>query len=262
MKNLFQYAFAFVASVLVLSACTDDYDYDAPAAYQGLYITGDQTAYAFTPADETQTISFKVVRPNGGPAETIDLQSNNELFDVPESVTFEAGQTEVEVVLTCALEAGQTESLDITLPEGTYDENYFSGTFSIAASCDYIWESAGSATYTSPFWGLQKTVAVQHAVGTNLYELIGVFRAGYNLQFTLDDDYNAGSIPAVQNTGYVYSSYGEVSMEFDPAYGSQFVNDGNEFAFSVYWFVSAGYFNGSSGPDFEYFTWNEGYPGE
>lgn len=262
MKNLFKYAFALVAGALLLSACTDEYEYTPSDAYQGLYITGEQDTYQFTPADESQSFTVKVVRPQGGAAETYPLTSDNELFTLPESVTFEAGQTEAEITVTCALEAGQEEVLVISLPEGTYDETYFSGNFVISVKCDYVWEDAGVAEYTSPFWEMQKVVSIRHAVGTNMYELVDVFRAGYNLQFTLDDDYNADEIPAVQNCGFTYASYGQVGMEFDPAYGSQFVNEGSSFAFSVFWFVSAGYFNASTGPDFEYFDWVSGYPGE
>lgn len=239
MKNLFKYAFTLVVSALVLSACTDEYEYDAPAPYEGFYITGEQSAYMFTPADESQSFTVKVVRPQGGGEETIALTNNNELFNVPESVTFEAGQTEAEFTVTCALESGQSETLNISLPEGTYDETYFSGTFSIYVVCDYVWEDAGTVTFYSELlisgFGLNPIpdVKVRHAVGTNLYELIDVYKAGYNLQFTLDDDYNADELPEDQDTGLVYSG-STFHLYYYPEYGNTFTNDGNTFTMNVY----------------------------
>ncbi|MBR1838019.1 MAG: hypothetical protein IJ786_00490 [Bacteroidaceae bacterium] len=258
MKNLFKYAFALVASALMMSACTDEYEYDVPAAYEGAYITSDAASYTFTPADEQQTFSVKVVRPQGGPAKTIRIQSDNELFEVPSSVTFEEGQTEAEITVTADLAPGQTETLHITLPEGTYDLNYFGGTFTVTVNCEFIWEEAGKAIfYDYAFTGAENLVDVEHAVGTNLYVLKAPFRQGYDIQFYLDDDYNALTLPASQQTGFVHSTYGAVEMVYNPQEAG-FFNDGYEFAMYVRFNVSIGSF----GLAWFYFDWIEGYPGE
>lgn len=259
MKNLFKYAFALVVSALVMSACTDEYEYVPADAYKGLYITGEQTSYDFTTEDPVQSFVIKVVRANSSAAQTVVLTSDNELFNVPESVTFEEGQTEVEFTVTCNLAPGQEETLNISLPKGMYDATYFSGTFATTVICDYIWEDAGEAEYVSPFWGHEATVAVRHATDTNIYELVSVFAEGYNIRFTLNDDYNAESMPMLQSSGIVDGTYGPVTMEFDPKY-SVFTNEGNVFKFSVFWRVAAGYFNTKAA--FDSFTWTEGYPGE
>ncbi len=262
MKNLFKYAFVFVASALALTACTDDYEYDAPAPYQGLYITGEQSSFTFTPADEDQSFNVKVVRPQGGNAETISLESDNELFDVPESITYEAGQTEAEFTVHCALEPGQAETLNITLPEGSYDLNYFSGTFTITVNCDYVWEEAGSATLYSELliygFGMQpvEDVPVWHAVGTQMYRLKSAYRNGYDIDFYVDDDYNADYLPADQDTGLTYSG-STFHLYYYPAYGNTFTNEGNVFTMNVYIMNATSNF----GTWDEAFVW-DGWPGE
>lgn len=258
MKNLLKYAFAFVASALVLSACTDEYEYTPADAYDGVYLTADAKSFTFTPADESQEFTFKVVRPHGGAAESISLTSDNELFTVPATVDFEAGQTEAEVTVSCSLEAGQSETLNITLPEGTYDLNYFSGSFSFNVSCDYIWEDAGTAIfYERSFTGADKQVAVSHAVGTNMYVLKSVYASGYDFTFTLDEDYNALSCEDFVS-GYSHPTYGMVTYYYRPDSGCYFVNDGYEFEICHIATVSAGSFGLKS----NYFDWVEGYPGE
>lgn len=261
MKNLLKYAFAFVASALVLSACTDEYEYTPADAYDGIYLTADATNFTFTPADESQEFTFKVVRPHGGAAESISLTSDNELFTVPATVDFEAGQTEAEVTVSCSLEAGQSETLNITLPEGTYDLNYFSGSFSFSVSCDYVWEDAGTATFIEDvFVGFQKDVAVWHAQGTNMYVLKAPYSNGYDIAFYLDDDYNAAELPAVQPLGYNYSTYGMTYMRYLPEQGAVFMNEGNKFTMTCVISVSMNGGWGNFGVYANYFVWND-WPG-
>ncbi|MBP3228980.1 MAG: hypothetical protein J6M53_09410 [Bacteroidaceae bacterium] len=262
MKQLLKYACTLVATALVLASCTDEFDY-TPASYEGAYIISDQSSVTFTPADATQQFTVKIVRPNGGAAETIAIESDNDAFTVPTSVTFEAGQTEAEITVTCDLVAGQQETLTLSIPDDACDLNWFSGSYSIKVKCEYLWEEAGSATLHSELlidgFGLapRPGVAVMHATGTNLYKLVGPYTSGYDIEFELDEDYNAANLPADQDTGLVYSG-STFHLYYYPQYGNSFTNDSNVFTMSVY------IMNASS--DFgvwnEKFVWDEGYPGE
>ncbi|MBR1838960.1 MAG: hypothetical protein IJ786_05315 [Bacteroidaceae bacterium] len=268
MKNYLKYTLTLVATALLMSACTDEYEYTPAEAYKGLYIATEQTNVTFQPTDREKTIVVKVVRPNAGAAQTVHFQevtvSDENAFEgIPESVTFEKGETETEFTVTCNIEPGEDATLEISLPENTYDILYFSGTLKISAKVEFVWEEAGKAIYRSSVFGFEDEVKVMHPQGTNRYVLKDVIVEGYDLEFYLDDDYNALSWPNLQATGYEYGDYGMVYFFHNPASGYTFTNEGNFFRFVTVPVVVYG--EGLAAIDdasYESFEWIEGYPGE
>ncbi|MBP3228251.1 MAG: hypothetical protein J6M53_05640 [Bacteroidaceae bacterium] len=260
MKQIFKYAFALVASALVLASCTEEYDYTPAAAYEGYYLTASQTDYSFQPTEAVQTYIVKLVRSNAAAAERVVLQGDNDAFSFPSAVSFEAGQTEAEFTVTSQLVPGQSETLHIYLPEGTYDLTYFGGYLTITAEVQFVWEEAGTATfYERVFAGFNKQCTIKHAVGTNMYVLEAPYAEGYDLTFYLDEDYNALEVQDPFPTGYSYSSYGMVTFRYIAGDANcAFTNEGNEFTVKGYATVSADSFGAYA----NYFDWDEGYPGE
>ena len=80
----------------------------------------------------------------------------------------------------------------------------------VSVMCDFDWESIGNGHYISPEWWAEEfDVPIEHAKGSNIYRMIGLFQAGYDIQFTIDND----KVYVPLQGSWVHSSYGVVSLQ-------------------------------------------------
>ena len=83
----------------------------------------------------------------------------------------------------------------------------------VSIMCDYNWLNLGNGFYSSPEWWEEEFyVPIQHAEGTNIYRMIGLFQSGYDIQFTINAD-NTVMVPG--QPSWVHSSYGAVWLVGD-----------------------------------------------
>lgn len=76
--------------------------------------------------------------------------------------------------------------------------------------CDFNWESIGNGHYISPEWWEEEfDVPIEHAKGSNIYRMIGLFQNGYDIQFTIEGD----KVYVPLQGSWVHSSYGVVSLQ-------------------------------------------------
>ena len=84
------------------------------------------------------------------------------------------------------------------------------GTTSVSVMCDFDWEQLGNGHYISPEWWEEEfDVAIEHAKGSNIYRMIGLFQEGYDIQFIIDGD----AVYVPKQGSWVHSSYGVVSLQ-------------------------------------------------
>ena len=79
--------------------------------------------------------------------------------------------------------------------------------------CDYNWINLGNGFYSSPEWWEEEFyVPIQHAEGTGIYRMIGLFESGFDIQFTINAD-NTVTVPS--QPSWVHSSYGKIYLVGD-----------------------------------------------
>ena len=79
--------------------------------------------------------------------------------------------------------------------------------------CDYNWINLGNGFYSSPEWWEEEfDVPVQHAEGTNIYRLIGLFQSGYDIQFTIESD---NKVYVASQPSWYHSTYGDIYLVGD-----------------------------------------------
>jgi len=80
----------------------------------------------------------------------------------------------------------------------------------VSVMCDFDWESIGNGHYISPEWWEEEfDVPIEHAKGSNIYRMIGLFQEGYDIQFTIEGD----KVYVPLQGSWVHSSYGLVSLQ-------------------------------------------------
>lgn len=143
--------------------------------------------------------------------ENVALQNQWVTFANGEYITY-------ALLLFSDMEVGKTYSCTLNLSENdaaTNNPEYGQQilTTSIELICDYNWLSMGNGFYSSPEWWEEEfEVPVQHAEGTNIYRLMGLFQNGYDVQFTINAD-NTVTVPA--QASWVHSSYGKIWLVGD-----------------------------------------------
>ncbi len=84
------------------------------------------------------------------------------------------------------------------------------GTTNVSVTCDFDWENIGNGHYISPEWWEEEfDVPIEHAKGSNIYRMIGLFQEGYDIEFTIEGD----KVYVPLQGSWVHSSYGVVSLQ-------------------------------------------------
>jgi hypothetical protein len=261
---------------MLLSACTEEPPVYQPAAPEAnevqAYIYSDtKTSYQFVALEQ----SFPVVigRNQTEGEASFELVTNDTVGAfVVEPVHFAAGEKSTTVNVTVNLSYGESYGLTLMIPEELATA-YGAPQVSINVLVDFTWVPMGSVLYASQWEGAQAEVAIEQAkeytdaAGNLLFRLVSPYYyvsptyctvKGLHLQFLLDKDYNAVSLPAegfveMENTGYNWM-YWVPSQYPDYCF---FINEGNIYALGTLWTEGASLY----GPVVEQWMWDNGYPG-
>ena len=261
---------------MLLSACTEEPPVYQPAELEAnevqAYIYSDtKTSYQFVALEQ----SFPVVigRNQTEGEASFELVTNDTVGAfVVEPVHFAAGEKSTTVNVTVNLSYGESYGLTLMIPEELATA-YGAPQVSINVLVDFTWLPMGSVLYASQWEGAQAEVAIEQAkeytdaAGNLLFRLVSPYYyvsptyctvKGLHLQFLLDKDYNAVSLPAegfveMENTGYNWM-YWVPSQYPDYCF---FINEGNIYALGTLWTEGASLY----GPVVEQWMWDNGYPG-
>lgn len=261
---------------MLLSACTEEPPVYQPATPETnevqAYIYSDtKTSYQFVALEQ----SFPVVigRNQTEGEASFELVTNDTVGAfVVEPVHFAAGEKSTTVNVTVNLSYGESYGLTLMVPE-ELTTAYGAPQVSINVLVDFTWLPAGTVHYVSEWEGAEADVAIEQAkeytdaAGNLLFRLVSPYYyvsptyctvQGLHLQFLLDKDYNAVSLPAegfveVENTGYNWM-YWVPSQYPDDCY---FINEGDIYTLGTLWTEGASLY----GPVKEEWTWEKGYPG-
>lgn len=129
MKKIYQ--LAGMALLVALSACSSSDDWtpgEESVCVNQLYFTSDAPEDELITPNETKSYTLQLSRENSDSEITIPLlKTGSELFQVPESVTFAAGESSVSVPVTfVGSENSDTYTCQIAIPEGLYSSPYTS----------------------------------------------------------------------------------------------------------------------------------------
>ncbi|MBP7359828.1 MAG: hypothetical protein WCR36_07870 [Bacteroidaceae bacterium] len=242
MKRLFDYCYMALMSVLLLSACSDDYEY-TPAennltSSQAYVYAENGTSLSFVPTD-AETFTVKLGRSVTTDKATVALTTTNNKFTVPSTVTFAAGQKTVDVPVTFDMAIGTTENVTIALDKNNSNP-YGADSLSMTIKRDYSWKSLGEGLFTSEFFGGSWSTVVYKADGVNVYKLKDLYKEGTDIIFELSEDGKTLKTFNKQETGYVHSKYGMVSVEPDSA--DPMTRQDNVLTFNLNFTVSEGSF--------------------
>jgi hypothetical protein len=215
MKKIFKYAYIALAGMMAISltSCTDKYEYDGVGeADPGAFISAEATQIKYT-AEDAQILKFTLQRTNPETAEDIALTCSNSKFQVPATVSFAAGEAKKEVSVPFSILGGTTEEVTIAVAPQSATV-YGVGEMKFTITRDFVWEYLGDGVYTCWLFGESWPQPVYRGEGTHLYKLPDCIAEGYDIEFELtDDDQHLARAIAKQETGYVHSSYGMVSVE-------------------------------------------------
>lgn len=208
---------AIVAASLSLTSCDQDNEgaiFEGPALAN---VSFTQKAINTETEESTMTIPVVVTRnystePYTATITMTDASGNN--FKLQNNqVTFAAGEQKAQTaVVITDIQEGNLYTCKLQLSDADvqtanqFENQIHSMTIEVLRRA---WISLGMAHYNSPEWWEEEfDVEVKQAEGTNLYKLIGLFQAGYDISFTIED--NKVYVP--KQVSWVHSGYGPVSL--------------------------------------------------
>lgn len=263
MKKIFKTTFALALGVLALASCSDDYEYTAPeATHEGsavAFVEGSSQSVVLGIDEANPTVSVAIVREDGTNAEDIPVEVtslNPDLFTVPATAHFDAGQTEttIDVAVDAAkMEAFTNYTAKLHLVSNVYAADN-SGLFELTVTKeDYV--QVGTGTYTSQFFGASWESPLKYSATLDQYRITDWISEGYPLEFTWNRETGECTMASKQTSGYVHPSYGMITAYAIAitADGQTVVFEDNTFYFGFNWRVSAGSF----GSTMETFTITE-----
>ena len=258
-----------VAAMGLFASCSDDDDYapGQPAGEYSVYFAEEQPAgdaqVAISPT--ATTFPVKICRADGKGQLTVPIKTlaaTSSVMSAPESVTFENGETEKTIDITCSTDMEQFKSYELylALPE-EYTSPYKTDAESPNLHLTVIKEDfvkMYDATWTDYYFFEDSwDVEVEYSAIKDLYRIKGVYDPTTetlffkwdgkdfngdedNPNFYLTDEDGAfltTTVPA----GFSYGDYGAVSLTWDTASGYNCSADG-EFMFYFEYTVSLGSF--------------------
>ncbi len=273
-KNLLSVLMVLIA-LATIHSCKDD----APVYVLAEKQVGGVQAFIYenTPSNlsvtpDKQTFELTFGRKNESQAATVDLQviDKDDKFDVP-ALSFAAGEKTKKINVSFNLAITESRQLTIIIPK---EQSYLYGndSLTITVKNDYTWLDAGIVSFNSDWAGTTKDIKIEKAKeGNGLYRILSPYyvlepaycpKPGYHLEFYLDANYNAASLPTKQNIGETSSTGGWWWLYYDHAQGNTFKNVGNEYTIKGFWASSDA--TGKLTLKYyatEIFTWTTGYPG-
>jgi hypothetical protein len=247
MKNILKLFLITLAVTLTASCSVDQVGEKYIDGVRG--VTFDNAKYTTEIPTSGTEIEVRVSRVSAVEAAVVGLTNdcvNPEIFTIPQTVTFAAGEFEKYVKIavdTDEMFPGKTYSFKLNLEEIAS----LSGitTTTITLGLELIWIPAGSAELDSDWFEMAGTVPVERAEGTNIYRLVSpywhfdpdyILGEGYHVMFEVDGNFDAvAQFPS--DIGEVYSGDQHVwlvSTGYE-GYGCSFTNVGNVYTVDGIW---------------------------
>ena len=269
----------FAVAAVAFCSCSEE-GYWEPYEIEGTrYSFAQETsAYDLTASDALTEAFVTVYRSTKNGTVTLPLDvviSDATVLSVADSVvTFADGSNEADVVVNVDMSAmvvgkKYTANFSFTVDSVNYMPENASITGSqshtLSVVLNYNWIPAGSGIYASSWTGLQfgckfETVeGYSDENGYQLYRIANVYAPGYHIEFYLDANGNAVTLPLAQIPLGISEEGAAVSLYNDyvnyPDYCS-FVNEGNYYVINSLFRVGNSLYIAQ-----EQFLWKEGWPG-
>ncbi|QIA09370.1 hypothetical protein [Draconibacterium halophilum] len=204
-------------------------------------------------AENNYSVSVQIARSNideqTSAQVSLEMNDNIEgLFGLEStSVTFAEGEGKayakiVPLVDISQIDVSKVYEFKLNLLGDNVSEFYSQTTY--RASFLLTFESIGTGTLSSEFFGNETTVQLEKALEADVYKIIDCYTEGYTISFSVDNDNNI--FYATQQTGYEDPDYGMVSLEMpdseepDSYYMGEPYRDGNTFYLLGRFTVEAG----------------------
>lgn len=245
---------------LMAASCSDDDDWSAgaPSNAQGLNVYIGSSNNIALPVDGN-TFEVTYVRNNTNGALTIPVNFNTgtpEIFtSVPSQVTFNDGEEEATITITCVNEMEMFKTYKATI---SIDEQYTTQYADTTANCpraelnvvkeDY--KPFKTGTYFSQFWETEEPGTVlEYSEILKTYRIQDV-AAGQTFTFKVDEANNISIVEPQIYTGYDHATYGSIYAKPVASKPSMYDPEDNAYYFGFDYVVSAGSF----GSYYDYFV--------
>ncbi|WP_347838516.1 hypothetical protein [uncultured Draconibacterium sp.] len=119
----------------------------------------------------------------------------------------------VPLVDISQIDVSKVYEFKLTLEGDNVSEFYNETTY--RASFLLTYQSIGSGTFSSEFFGGEWTVQIEKALEADVYRILDCYTEGYNISFSVNSENNI--FYSTQQTGYVDEDYGMVSIEMPDA---------------------------------------------
>jgi hypothetical protein len=223
--------FLSIASVVAMAAaCSDEFPEreTSPAGNENsmqVYFPTANKAYREVEMAETSVKVF-VMRQNADEAAEVPLtvlRNDKNMFEIPATVSFAQGETEIDLDIPFSGEEIATEyTFEIKIEGDAYVNPYkkIDGVAHLVTTIVKLdWKLFASGTFTSAMFEQSWQQALYKAIGTNKYRFFDLYAKGYNFDFEWEDgkenmvitptdvavEDQAGNIYYGQNTGVPYA---------------------------------------------------------
>lgn len=211
--KIFKYMFIALMGCMALASCGDEDTNSAGPQNEGEAVSFGtitaSTAVTYLP-EEDLSISFTVYRADGTTAVDVPvnvIENENDMFVIPSSIHFAAGETETELLITFPnMGLGETACFEVAIANG-YQNLYATNMLRRTITRDYTWLTY-SGSFTSEFDGLEDSpVKIQKADGYNIWRVVNPFTE-YCEENGIEYDYNT----LAQYINFVVNEDGSVTF--------------------------------------------------
>lgn len=259
---------ALVAVAGLFTACVEDTEIaPGPAVSEDCmevyFVPAEAAEYSFAiDADMSQVVvPVTVARTYFTDAITLPLtvQQNAQVFNVPESVEFAAGQETATFNITINTPELGNQTLNISLGEDPAIVNPYlaAGAPIYGLTFEFFkWEKVCDALFKSALFSTPRPTTLENKAGSSLYRLTSLWADGVDFNFTLGADGKAYSVPQSDwvgtMSGYpvIFTGLGMGGLpllgafDADPKYS--YFSKGQGMVMSIYYLTNAqqfGWFN-------------------
>ncbi|HJC97123.1 MAG TPA: hypothetical protein H9924_00430 [Candidatus Phocaeicola merdavium] len=248
MNKIFKHSFIALSLVLTLgfSACTEEVEYTPATQVDSNCIkasfASNDNFYELAP-DESKELTLTVVRENTDGDVTIPLtvlRNDENMFQIPESVTFATGQNTATFNITFPnVEIGLEYTFSIGLDEADVDP-YSQATLATTTGTVQMiqWDLLGDGSLTCTLLEDDCPCKVYKASHTSWYKAEAPVEEGMDIVFKVAED---NSVVVEDQPIFTHASYGTVYVN-NEAGGGAFDPENNIIQAAFYYYCSAGTF--------------------
>ena len=200
MKKYINALFIAALAVVTFTACSsDDEDYTPaePATGQQVYFSN-ELAEKVNISTEESSFTVVVNRIKTDEALTVALTATDEddFFNIPESVSFEAGEATADIVISYnpeAVEYNVFHNVTLSIDDESVTTPYGKTAYTFAAGAAYTFTSLGTGTFNDSFFFDEKfpVAIVQNDQNPNVYRVMNPYGTG-GLAQAVENGYLAG----------------------------------------------------------------------